>query len=113
METVDAAAFDGARLKRDGDAIVLFFADWCGYCRRYLPVFEAWAAKHDVPCLVADASDDDTSPLWDDFDLKVVPSIAAFKDGALVAKRDGRRGWGLPEDAPAEMAAALRGLTST
>ncbi|HVL49296.1 MAG TPA: thioredoxin family protein [Candidatus Thermoplasmatota archaeon] len=108
MDVLTEADFDGARLKRAGPVVVTFVADWCGSCRRFAPIATAYAEKHpDVPHAFADASDDD-GPLWDAFGLEIVPSIAAFYDGELVARRDGKRGWGLPEDAPAEMAAALR-----
>ena len=38
---------------------------------------------------------DEESALWDDFELKVVPTIVLFRDGKAVWRRDGIRHVGL------------------
>lgn len=86
--------FDGARYK-GGTAAVVFVADWCGFCRRFLRDHAELMASFPVPFRVADASDDDVSPLWDDFGFHVVPTIALFRDGELVWKKNGVLGIGV------------------
>lgn len=109
------ADFDGARLKR-GTAAVVFVADWCGFCKRFLRDHAGLLASFPVPFLVADASDDDVSPLWDAFGFHVVPTIALFRDGELVWKKNGVLGIGVTKRdldalrARAEAVAAGRAL---
>lgn len=86
--------FEGTRLKR-GTAAVVFVADWCGFCRRFLRDRAGEMESFPVPFLVADASDDDASPLWDAFGFHVVPTLALFRDGELVWKKNGVLGLGV------------------
>jgi thioredoxin 1 len=97
VEFLSDADFDGGRIRRDGPVLVMFYADWCGFCRRFLPKFEAFAKVAPFPCVIADASDED-SALWETFSIKIVPTVVAFKDGVPVGRKDGRRGLGLSED---------------
>jgi hypothetical protein len=41
-----------------------------------------------------DADDPDES-LWDDFSIKIVPTLIVFKDGKSIFRRDGKSGTGL------------------
>lgn len=105
-----AADFDGERLTRaPGTAAVVFVADWCGFCRRFLRQRQADAASLPVPFLVADVSDEE-SPLWDTFRVKIVPTIVLFRDGAPVWRRDGVGGLGLTERDWTALKAAADGL---
>lgn len=59
---------------------VLFVADWCGYCRRFLPSFKQMQHAY-----VVDISDED-DPLWDDYGIQVVPTVLLFEDGKPVKR---------------------------
>lgn len=74
MREVPGEAFKASDLP-PGKVAVLFCADWCGYCHRFLPHFRK------VPGgLAVDVSDEDL-PLWDAYDLRVVPTVILFEDG--------------------------------
>ncbi|MGI0129717.1 MAG: thioredoxin family protein [Thermoplasmata archaeon] len=94
MERLGADAFDGTRLDRSGTWVVAFLAGWCGFCRSFEPKFESLRGGGPYEIAVADLTDEE-SPLWERFDVDVVPSVAVFREGALVFRRDGRLGWGL------------------
>ena len=79
IATVGADAFDGRRLARNGTWAVAFLADWCPFCRAFSPQFAALAGPG-VQLLVADVTDLE-SPLWDRFDLEVIPAVIVFRDG--------------------------------
>lgn len=44
--------------------------------------------------VIADVTDLE-SPLWERFGLEVVPTLAAFRDGEVVLREDGRLGLGI------------------
>lgn len=58
-----------------GRQLVMFVADWCGYCHRFMThykrIHEAWAV---------DITDED-DPLWEIHDVHVVPTVILFVDG--------------------------------
>jgi thioredoxin-like negative regulator of GroEL len=99
------------RIQALDQAVVLFAADWCGYCARFVPVFEQAARKAppSLPLLHADISDDDTDPRWDMYGIRVVPTVIAFRKGQPVARLDGILGRGIP---PAQFDAFLRAQAS-
>jgi thioredoxin 1 len=94
MERLGERDFEEARLRRPGEWAVAFLADWCPFCRAFRPEFEAFAPHWAGSSAVADVTDLD-SPLWDRFDLEVIPTVVVFRDGTLVARADGRAGEGL------------------
>lgn len=68
----------GDRFKADelpaGLVAVLFCADWCGYCHRFLPHFRK------LPDGIAVDISDEDHPLWDAYAIRVVPTVVLFKD---------------------------------
>jgi len=82
-----------------GRVPVLFTTDWCGYCRRFYPHYARLGGGW-----VVDISDDD-DPLWDDLQIRVVPTVILFEDGRPVARWAGA----LTAVQADEIAAALRG----
>lgn len=94
MERLGADAFDGLRLRREGRWVVCFAADWCPFCRAFLPQL----ARHRFPAgtgvAMADLTDEE-DPRWTTFEVEVVPTLALFENGDLVGRWDGRLGQGL------------------
>ncbi len=78
----------GAFLEKGGNEVVLFYADWCRYCQAFLKLLEQnrKGLKHEVN--MADLTDEE-NPLWDRFDVQVVPTLVAFSDGKEVARKQG------------------------
>jgi thioredoxin 1 len=106
MEHVDASAFEGTRLRRDGTVAVVFSADWCPFCRSFLPKFAALEGPVRYPLLVADLTDED-SPLWETFDIRVVPTLVGFRGGEPVFRANGHLGRGLSDRDLAALREAL------
>lgn len=96
----DAKAFRTEVLESREPTVALFWATWCPFCRRYKPEFDKLASQH--PWRFASVYlDDESNPLWDDYAVEVVPTLALFRDGKLVDREDGILGYGLDPKATA------------
>ncbi len=75
-----------------GRHLVVFAARWCGFCTRFIGQAKEFDSQ--IPFSLVDADEPDES-LWDDFTIKIVPTIVVFNKGEIVFRRDGRSGAGL------------------
>ncbi len=91
---------------------VLFLASWCPFCNRFYPGFQAAAGDSGIAWATMDISDDD-NPLWEIFNIEVVPTIIIFKEGKAVFRRDGVLGRGLSEKAIGETMDQMKLLSTT
>lgn len=82
------------RIEDERPLVVLYYADWCGYCARFLPLFQDRAARADVDVVAVDLSSYD-HPFWDEHGIDVVPSVIAFQGGRPVAAAMGHYGVGV------------------
>jgi thioredoxin 1 len=98
--------FSGRHLNRSGTLTVLFAAEWCPFCRRFTPIFHSALAQERLTRASANLTDLD-NPLWEAFDIEVVPTVMVFKDGEVVYRRDGALGQGLPDDAMKDILSIL------
>lgn len=95
MENLTAESIDGY-VKGSGNVIVLFYADWCPFCRAFLKTINQNMGKLKNRLVGAKVNEDD-NPLWDRFGVEVVPTLVGFKEGRAVARKDGVAGVGLGE----------------
>ncbi len=94
LEVKNAKAFRAQVLESPEPTVALFWATWCPFCRRFKPEFDKLAAQR--PWRFASVYlDDESNPLWDDFAVEVVPTLALFRDGKLIDREDGILGYGL------------------
>ena len=88
--------FDELRLvDHVGQSVIIFSADWCPYCISFFNNWKEYSRVHSV--MIADLTSVG-SRLWDDFELKVVPSMAIFEDGMMQKRWDGALERGLTID---------------
>ena len=72
----------------DGIVLVDFWADWCGPCKSFAPVFEASSEKHsDITFAKVDTEAE--QQLSGGLGIQSIPTIMAFRDGVQVFSQPG------------------------
>ena len=74
-------------------ACVLFYASWCYFSRRFLPIFEEYAQLHPNECLSIVI--DDKPNICDEFAIEYYPTVILFKNGKMYRRLDAEPGIGL------------------
>ena len=106
MSTVDLTAdtFEGT-VASDGIVLVDFWAEWCGPCKRFGPVFEEASQAHpDV--VFAKVDTEAEQRLAAGFGIRSIPTLMAFREGVLVFEQPGA----LPASALDELIGAVEAL---
>ena len=77
---------------------VLFYASWCPFCSIFLPIFEKHAQNNKSDEFLRVRIDDEDNPLWDKYDIMVVPTVILFKGEKVQRRLNGVFGAGLTEN---------------
>jgi thioredoxin 1 len=92
-------------VKANDIVLVDFWADWCGPCKRFGPVFEAASETH--PDIVFGKVDTEAEQgLSAAADIRSIPTLMAFRQGVLVFNQAGA----LPAHALEQLIAGVRSL---
>ena len=84
-----------ASLSND-EVTAVFYMTYCPFCRAFCPQFEKKFEGKGNCAMVA--IDEDSDPLWDEFDIKAVPTVLVFKKKKIAKRHDAIPGVGLKID---------------
>ena len=84
-------------LKKSKKVLVLFYASWCPFCRRFLHAFDKNYSRYNFNIVLRVKVDDDDNPLWEEYSIGAVPTVILFEEGKVCRRLDGRFGYGLSE----------------
>ncbi|WP_310601567.1 thioredoxin [Anaerosporobacter sp.] len=74
------------KVKKEGVAIVDFFATWCGPCKMLAPVFEEVSSELNDRAGFYKVDIDESMELASEYRIQSVPTMLVFKDGEVVDK---------------------------
>ena len=95
----------GAQIEKTGITLVDFWAEWCGPCRMFAPIFEAASQKY--PEITFGKVDTEAQQqLADEAGISSIPTLMVFRDGILLYNNPGA----LPAEALDEIIKAVQGL---
>ncbi|MBA3534567.1 MAG: thioredoxin [Ardenticatenales bacterium] len=85
---VQAAAFEKEVIEPSRERLVLvdFWAPWCGPCRMLTPILEQLADEGAGRWLLAKVNTDENQALAQQYGVRGIPNVKAFRDGKMVGE---------------------------
>ena len=109
MATVEITADTFEKTIAENDIVLVdFWADWCGPCKMFAPVFDKSSTEHD-DVVHAKLDTDANQELAGALGIQGIPTLMAFREGVLVFNQAGA----LPAKSLEEVVTAVKGLDMT
>ncbi len=106
MSTKTLTAADFQTTVTDNDIVLVdFWADWCGPCRAFAPVFEQASGEH-ADIVFGKVDTEAERELAGAAGITSIPTLMAFREGVLVFSQPGA----LPASGLNQVIDAVRGL---
>jgi thioredoxin 1 len=100
---VTDATFENEILKSATPVIIDFWAEWCAPCRAIAPIVKELAANYSGKVKVVKMNIDENPGTPGRYGVRAIPTVLAFKNGAVVGQITGAR----PKSAFEEMVQKL------
>jgi thioredoxin 1 len=106
MATVALTAENFAEtVSGEGIVLVDFWADWCGPCKMFAPIYERASEQHpDITFAKVDTEAEQM--LAGEFQIRSIPTVMAIRDGIMVFSQPGA----LPEAALESLITQIQAL---
>ena len=89
MATVEINADNFEQTISDNDIVLVdFWADWCGPCKRFAPVYQKASDQH-ADVTFAKLDTDANQQLTGALGIEGIPTLMAFREGVLVFNQAG------------------------
>ncbi|MCW2811113.1 MAG: trxA [Friedmanniella sp.] len=106
MSTIDISGDTFEKTISDNDIVLVdFWAEWCGPCKRFGPIYEKTSEQFD-DIVFAKLDTDANQQLSGQLGIEGIPTLMAFREGVLVFNQAGA----LPGPALLEVVEAVKGL---
>ena len=97
LEIESKEQLDNFLLKNE-KLLLLFYASWCSFCSRFVPVFDKKIEYFKKAQIIRVLLDDFDNQLWDDYEIESVPTVIYFEKGKVNKRLDAKLGRGLNEE---------------
>jgi len=78
-----------SQIKGDLPLLVDVWAEWCGPCKSFAPIFQQAAAQLSGRCRLAKLDSEANQQLAGQLNIRSIPSLILFKHGREVARQSG------------------------
>ncbi|MBI1944623.1 MAG: thioredoxin [Deltaproteobacteria bacterium] len=92
-------------VEKNGIVFIDFWAEWCGPCKRFAPVFEAASDQH-TDVVFAKVDTEAEQALAGAFGIRSIPTLMVFRDQVLIFQQAGS----LPAAALEELVVKVKAL---
>jgi thiol-disulfide isomerase/thioredoxin len=81
------------KIESKDEAFVLFYASWCPFSQRFLPIFEEYSKSNSKECLSVIV--DEEPEVCEEYAIEYYPTVIMFKKGKVHKRLDAEPGVGL------------------
>ncbi len=81
------------QLKEKEKVYVLFHANWCPFCRAFMPAFEEYARANPKGCLSVEIGE--RPDLFEKYSVEYYPTVILLEKGKVKKRLDAKPGVGL------------------
>ncbi len=89
VKHVSDDSFDTDVLNTDGPVLVDYWAQWCGPCKMIAPILDEVARDYQGKLTIAKINVDENTLVPAKFNIRGIPTLMLFKNGAVVATKVG------------------------
>ena len=105
MATKDLTATTFDETTSEGIVLVDFWAEWCGPCKRFAPIYQKVSERHS-DILFAKVDTEAEPVLARDYEIMSIPTLLAVRDGVILYRHSGL----MPESALESLIAQVRAI---